>query len=81
MTSSSGKYEIPDSFSFGLEERSEEKKTLKVDVPDCPDSKCNWFRRDEKLQTLRHEGKTIVECRECQKTVAVFDWKIEELDD
>lgn len=80
MTSSSGKFEIPDSFSFGLEERPEEKKQIRVDVPDAPDCKHNWSRRDDKHQTLRHEGKTIVECRECNTTLAVFDWKIENLD-
>jgi hypothetical protein len=81
MTSSSGKFDIPDSFSFGLEERPEDKKSIKVDVPDAPDCKHNWFRRDEKRQTLRHEGKTVVECSECRKSVAVYDWKIQNLGD
>jgi len=81
MTSSSGKFEIPDTFSFGLEERPEEKKSITVDVPDAPDCKHVWFRRDEKRQTLRHEGKTVVECRACNRTVAVFDWKIQDVKD
>lgn len=76
MTASPANFNIPETFSFGLEDRPEEIMAVKLDVPDAPDCKHHWIKRDPPQQTLRHEGKTIVECRQCKRAVTVYDWKI-----
>lgn len=78
MSASPLKYQIPETFSFGLEERTIEAKLIEVDVADATDCSHKWVRRDPNQQTLVREGKTIIECHECKKSVAVYDWKIQD---
>jgi hypothetical protein len=68
---------MPETFSFGLEERSSTLQAIKLELnEENPDCHHEWYERGEPAQTLRHEGKTILECRGCKRTVAVFDWKL-----
>lgn len=76
-TSAATAFHMPDSFSFGMEERSPTLKAIKLKVDDVSDCDHEWYRRDKLAQTLQHEGKTILECRACRRTVAVYDWKLE----
>lgn len=69
-------FRMPEEFSFGLEERSE-LTAIKLELDDYSDCEHNWFPRDDSKQTLRHEGKTVLECRGCKRSVAVYDWKLE----
>lgn len=68
---------MPETFSFGMEERAPTVKAIKLDLDDASDCAHEWYKRDKLAQTLRHEGKTILECRSCRRTVAVYDWKLE----
>lgn len=71
--------EMPESFSFGLEERAPTVKAIKLELDDASDCVHEWYRRDKAAQTLQHQGTTILECRNCKRTVAVYDWKLQEL--
>ena len=75
----SDKFEMPETFSFGLEERAPGEEPIKLKVDD--DSGCQhlWFPAVSAKQTLRHEGKTVLECRQCERIVAIYDWKLEAL--
>lgn len=72
-------FQMPDEFSFGLEERGTTLGAIKLELDDDEYSHCSheWFKRDDSAQTLAHEGKTILECRGCNRTVAVYDWKLQ----
>lgn len=70
-------FQIPDTFSFGLEERAPTLQAIKLEInDDASDCDHQWFERDDSAQTLRHEGKTVLECRDCKRTIAVYDWKL-----
>lgn len=71
-------FQMPENFSFGLEERPTTFRAIKIELKE-DESNCRheWFKREDSEQTLTHEGKTIVECRGCKRTVAVYDWKLE----
>ncbi len=72
-------FQMPDEFSFGLEERTTTVGAIKIELDDDDDTACihEWYKRDDSAQTLAHEGKTILECRKCGRTVAVYDWKLQ----
>lgn len=76
-SSAANAFQMPDSFSFGLEERAPTLKAIKLEVDDASDCDHEWYKRDAMSQTLQNEGKTILECRACQRTLAVYDWKLE----
>jgi len=68
---------MPENFSFGLEERSPTLKAIKLELDDSSDCDHDWYKRDAISQTLKNEGKTILECGACKRTLAVYDWKLE----
>lgn len=76
-TSAAKTFEMPEEFSFGLEERSTASKAIDLDLSDSSGCNHQWFKRESPYQTLRHEGKTVLECRMCKRTAVVHDWKIE----
>ncbi|MDX1555969.1 MAG: hypothetical protein R3212_08085, partial [Xanthomonadales bacterium] len=61
-SSAAKKFEMPETFSFGLEERSEF-GAIKLEMDDYSDCDHAWYPREPEKQTLRHEGKTVLECR------------------
>lgn len=69
---------MPENFSFGLEERAPSLQAIKLELEDDSDCAHEWYKRDRLAQTLQHEGKTILECRSCKRTIAVYDWKLQE---
>ncbi len=77
-SSAASKFEMPESFSFGLEERSETLNAVKLEINDGSDCSHNWLIREASLQTLQKEGKTILKCSHCERTTAVYDWKLEQ---
>jgi len=77
-SSAARKYQMPETFSFGLEERPETVHAVKLDIDADPDCSHNWLVREDSHQTLSHEGKTILKCSDCNRTAAVYDWKLEQ---
>lgn len=76
-SSAAKEFQMPETFSFGLEAREHVVNAFKLDLGDeASDCDHLWFKRSNDAQTLRHEGKTVLECRDCKRTVAVYDWKI-----
>lgn len=71
------RFRMPEDFTFGLEERPPRLKPIKLKLDDSSGCNHEWYERDKLAQTLRHEGKTILECRSCKRTVAVYDWKLQ----
>ncbi len=76
-SSAANRFQMPDTFSFGLEERATDLTAIKLEFDDYADCDHKWFPRDPAQQTLRHEGKTVLECRDCKRSIAVYDWKLE----
>lgn len=78
-SSSAKAFQMPETFSFGLEERSSTLEAIKLELgDDASDCDHQWFAKHESAQTLRHEGKTVLECRDCSRTLAVYDWKLQQ---
>ena len=69
-------FQMPEEFSFGLEERAKPAESIHVSVNDGSGCAHKWFERPAIHQTLRHEGKTVLECHACRLTTVVHDWKI-----
>ena len=78
-----GGYIMPESFSFGLEEREDSDENVETgnvssdSLEDDSVSSCThrWEALPEDMQTLASESKTIWKCRSCGEMTNTYSWK------